>query len=82
MRASQKVKEPKPQSVPSHHIEYSVVRRSVGERVELENIPYQVVGQQATCVSPEQVKAVATGSLPSIREPLTIYRIYYRRLYK
>lgn len=82
MRASQKVKEAKPQSAPSYRIEYSVVRRSVGERVELESIPYQVVGQQAACVSPEQVKAVATGPLPSIREPLTIYRIYYRRLYK
>ncbi len=82
MKTSSKVNQAKPLSVPGYHIEYSLVGRNVGDQIELEGIPYQVVSQQATRVSPEQVKAVATGPLPSIREPLTIYRIYYRRLYK
>lgn len=82
MGTALKVNRAKSLSVPGYHIEYSLVGRNVGDQIELEGIPYQVVGQQATHVSSKQVKAVATGPLPSIRESLTIYRIYYRRLYK
>lgn len=80
MRTALKANRANSLSVPGYHIEYSLVGRNVGDQIELEDIPYQVVSQQAIRVSPKWVKAVATDPLPSIREPLTVYRICYRKL--